>query len=408
MYHGAVRQLVLLTIVVAALIAVLWARPAPSTANDPKELSYVTTAHQLGVVGYRDPAGAISPDSRHLAYSEGRFVRIVPIDGGAPITLPPAEGQVRNLAWATNDMIVVEDATPDGRWWAYRLTDPRRRGLWVGTSIPNRDLRQLAWNVEGTHAAALVFSKEGTDVWRIAIDGSAADHQRVTGRASFPAFTSTGEIACVVDARLAIPCHGAKKTLTPDVDVYGPIAFHDDTRISPRRTSAAWSNCGRRTSAPAARRACRHLRAMRTHRRSPAMAPWSSRCSRIARSSPMSPAAGGPTRQLTTFQSETPSYHPTSPLIAFTYGTWRRIVDDAKYPDIAQEIGVIDVDADDSCGEAARGDRAIGLRGSGDGVVAEWQMDRVSHASRDVGRCVVETGGREAARQAHHVPWARS
>jgi Tol biopolymer transport system component len=52
---------------------------------------------------------------------------------------------------------------------------------------------------------------------------------------------------------------------------------------------------------------------------------------------------GGATRQLTTFQSETPSYHPTRPLIAFTYGTWRRVVDDAKYPDIAQEIGVVDV-----------------------------------------------------------------
>ena len=57
----------------------------------------------------------------------------------------------------------------------------------------------------------------------------------------------------------------------------------------------------------------------------------------------MLPSTGGPTRQLTTFQSETPSYHPTRPLIAFTYGTWRRVVDDAKYPDIAQEIGVVDV-----------------------------------------------------------------
>jgi Tol biopolymer transport system component len=51
---------------------------------------------------------------------------------------------------------------------------------------------------------------------------------------------------------------------------------------------------------------------------------------------------GGITRQLTTFQSETPSYHPTQSLLAFTYGTWRRVIDDAKYPDIAQDIGVID------------------------------------------------------------------
>lgn len=55
------------------------------------------------------------------------------------------------------------------------------------------------------------------------------------------------------------------------------------------------------------------------------------------------PSTGGTTRQLTTFQSETPSYHPSKPLIAFTYGSWRRVIDDAKYPDIAQEIGLIDV-----------------------------------------------------------------
>jgi Tol biopolymer transport system component len=55
------------------------------------------------------------------------------------------------------------------------------------------------------------------------------------------------------------------------------------------------------------------------------------------------PASGGATRQLTSFQAETPSWHPAQPRIGFTYGTWRRVVDDAKYPDIAQEIGVIEV-----------------------------------------------------------------
>ncbi len=77
-----------------------------------------------------------------------------------------------------------------------------------------------------------------------------------------------------------------------------------------------------------------------TRRRSRATAPSSSRCRPIARTLADVAFAGGATRQLTTFQSETPSYHPTRPLIAFTYGTWRRVVDDAKYPDIAQEIGV--------------------------------------------------------------------
>ena len=199
---------------------------------------------------------------------------------------------------------------------AHRLTDPMRRGLWVGTSIPIRDLRQLAWNAEGTHAAALVvLAKEGTDVWRIAIDGSAADQQRVTGRASFPAFTSTGEIACIVDARLAIPCHGTEADADPDLDVYGPIAFYASTAsISPHRMTAAWSSSGRPTLALGhARRvssfAPRCVRAVgrrRWHRRvQSAVVSHASRRRRRRQAAP--------TRQLTTFQSETPSYHPTQP-----------------------------------------------------------------------------------------------
>ena len=56
-------------------------------------------------------------------------------------------------------------------------------------------------------------------------------------------------------------------------------------------------------------------------------------------------ATGGPTRQLTLFQAETPSWHPRRPMVAFTFGTWRRVLDDVKYPDIAQEIGTLDLGA---------------------------------------------------------------
>jgi Tol biopolymer transport system component len=56
-------------------------------------------------------------------------------------------------------------------------------------------------------------------------------------------------------------------------------------------------------------------------------------------------AIGGASRSLTTFQSETPSWDPSGRLIGITYGTWRRVVDDANYPDIAQEAGIIDVSA---------------------------------------------------------------
>ncbi len=245
--------------------------PASAPAVESPQLSYVTTAHQLGVVGYRDPAGAISPDGKRFAYSEGRFIRIVPIGGGAPVTLPAGDGQVRFLEWTSNDTVVA---------------------------VP-----------------------------RPAASARMAD----------------GAEACLADRRLVIPCGGAKQALDPDVDVYGPIAFTANHVYfaSPADNGmvALWSA---------------DLLTKRAHRVSnfsrDAYAPSSAADGTVVfkvqsyRTHLADVASdGGPTRQLTTFQSETPSYHPTRPLIAFTYGTWRRVVDDAKYPDIAQEIGIIDL-----------------------------------------------------------------
>jgi Tol biopolymer transport system component len=57
------------------------------------------------------------------------------------------------------------------------------------------------------------------------------------------------------------------------------------------------------------------------------------------------PASGGPTAALTTFMSETPSWDATGSLLAFTFGNWRRVLDDFHYPDIAQHVGLIHLDA---------------------------------------------------------------
>ena len=58
----------------------------------------------------------------------------------------------------------------------------------------------------------------------------------------------------------------------------------------------------------------------------------------------LAPSVGGPTRVLTTFQSETPTWSPDAKNIGLTFGSWRRVVDDARYPDIAQDLGIISVD----------------------------------------------------------------
>jgi Tol biopolymer transport system component len=267
------RSLVVLAVVIVGLVAILSMRPAGVATDsvDAPQLAYVTTAHQLGVVGYRDPAGAISPDGKRFAYSEGRFIRIIPIAGGAPVTLAPAEQQVRSLAWTSNDTVVA-------------LPRP-------ATSFPMAD----------------------------------------------------GQSACIGERRIVIPCEGVRQIFDPDVDVIGPLAFTSDRVYfaSPNDNGmvALWSADLRTKKA-------RRLSAFARDAYAPSAASDGTVVFKVqSYRTHLADVAvtGGPTRQLTTFQSETPSYHPTQPLIAFTYGTWRRVLDDGKYPDIAQEIGTINV-----------------------------------------------------------------
>lgn len=337
------RALVLIAVVVGTLAVLLIARRAPAQqpVDDPPQLSYVTTAHQLGVVGYRDPFGAISPDGTRLAYAEGRFIRVVPVGGGAPMTLAPGEGQIRYLAWKRNDEIVAEDVTPSGRWWLYRIGKEGRARL----STPDRtgDLRQLTWG-PGDQGAALVFTSAGAELRLLGAD-QVITSNTIAGRVSWPVFRPAGTVACVVNARFTYPCGSTPLKFDRDRDIHGPMAFSPDGNtvyfsspndrgmvelwaadLNNRRTRRV-SNFSRDAYAPTAAADGTVVFKVQTYRTTLADVAFE----------------GGPTRQLTTFQSETPSYHPTRPLIAFTYGTWRRVVDDAKYPDIAQEIGVVDI-----------------------------------------------------------------
>jgi Tol biopolymer transport system component len=269
------QRLVVMSALIATAIAAMWiGLPAQSpSAADLPTLSYVTTARQFGVVGYRDPIGAISPDGRHLAYSEGRFVRVVPIGGGAPVTLAPGEGQIRFLTWTTNSQLVVQDVTPSGRMWLYE------RGKEGRQRLPD-NWRQPA--VTSVKLGRVVFGPTA-----LSPDGHTL-------------YFSTPNDRGMVELWSADVATGRSRRLSNfSRDAYAPSVATDGTVVFKTQT-------------------------YRTHLADVAF-------------------EGGPTRQLTTFQSETPSYHPTRPLIAFTYGTWRRVVDDAKYPDIAQEIGTIDL-----------------------------------------------------------------
>ena len=268
------RALVHLALIAVAVAAMWRGLPAQGPAASPlPTLSYVTTAHQFGVVGYRDPVGAISPDGKHFAYAEGRFLRVMPIGGGAPVTLAPGHGQIRMLAWMDNSRIAVQDVAPSGRMWLYELGKDERQRLPDDWRLPPIKAAKIDRVIQGPTA----LSPDGNTLY----------------------FSTPNDRGMVELWSANIPTGRSRRISNFSRDAYAPSVAADGTVVFKTQT-------------------------YRTHLADIAF-------------------EGGPTRQLTTFQSETPSYHPTRPLVAFTYGSWRRVVDDAKYPDIAQEIGVVDL-----------------------------------------------------------------
>ena len=351
------RALALAIVVSLALIALYaWGRP-PSGGDIRPPLTFVATANQLGVVGYRDPAGELSADGRFVAYSEGRFVRVVPVAGGASVSLPPAEGQVRWLTWLDDRRVLAEDMGSATHWWLYDVQHATREPLWspaaasaAATSAAPRlnDLRQPVASADGAWLAATAAGTDGPQLWRVAVDGTRAERPPQGARPSSPAWMPSGEIACLVRvngrARVAAPCAAEPLVPTPDVEAVGPIAFsRDGARIYFAAPNAAgfvdlWQ------MDRASRRASR-LTGFSRDSYGPSVTRDGTVMFRVqSYRTHVAELRDGQTRQLTTFQAETPWWHPRDPLLSLTFGTWRRVIDDARYPDIAQELGVIDAD----------------------------------------------------------------
>jgi Tol biopolymer transport system component len=359
------RAAMLIGLVAVAALAVSVARQRAGAAAPP-HLAWVAEAHQLGPVGYRDPAGAISPDGLSIAYSEGRFLRVRPTSGGPSVDLPAGDAQIRSLFWRPDGRSIVTDADRSaGGWIVYDVVTRTRARLWVThdpiaatvagsntkATAAVADLRQLAWSPEGRFAAAVVNARDGPQLWTIAADGSTASAKALdtSARVSFPTWTPGGEIACISTQagkpRVTIPCGGRAVATEPPLDIYGPIAFAPDRPMiygsapNASGTLDLWTfpvaggratqitYFSRDTYAPTIARDGRVLFKVQSYRTVVAVAD----------------AAGGATRPLATFQSETPSWDPTGRWLGITYGSWRRVIDDANYPDIAQDAGVIEV-----------------------------------------------------------------
>ena len=364
MSSSTTRVLALAAVLLVALAAIPFVRSARVDPVSGLRFAWVGEAHQFGPVGYRDPAGAISPDGQWLAYSEGRFLRVRPTDGGPIVDLPPNEAQIRTIVWSPDNRSLLADGYQSPQGLAvYDRVERTRRRLWAdhdplretgdagaqSSTARVADLRQPAWSPDGRSVAAIVNARDGQELWTVGADGASAVVTRPTMRISFPAWTRDGTIACVATesgkSRLAIPCGSAPLTTDPPIDLYGPLAFAHRART----VYVAGANSGGTVDLWAIglddRRAAR-LTSFSRDTYAPTIAADDSvlfKTQSYRTVVAVGPAGGGAARAVATFQSETPSWHPSGRFLGITFGTWRRVPDDAKYPDIAQDAGIVEL-----------------------------------------------------------------
>jgi Tol biopolymer transport system component len=369
------RTFLFVVLALLAIAAIVWEarRPATAEAGGGAAMTWTATAHQFGPVGYRDPAAAISPDGRWVAYSEGRFLRVRPAGGGPAVDLPAGDAQIRHLAWRPDNRTILTSGDARTPWVVYDLVDRTRQPLWPDRSelsahqangstetVRVGALRQLAWSPDGRTLAGAADTRDGPRLWTVAADGSSATVERVSAPISFPAWTPRGGIACLAAvggrSRVTRPCGGAPIRFDPDLDVFGPLAFSPDEATiylgmpNDGGTLDLWA-------APAGGGRARKLTAFSRDSYAPSAAADGTVLFKLQSYRTVvatAPADGGPAHTIAAFQSETPSWDPSGRWIGITYGTWRRVVDDAHYPDIAQEVGIISADVETPATAPAR------------------------------------------------------
>jgi len=164
------RLLTLVLVIATAVVLVRFAAPTPE--SDPVRMTWIATASQFGPVGYRDPVGAISPDGRFIAYSEGRFARVRSLEGGPIVDLPAGDGQIRYMTWHPDSRTLLTDGDATGTGWSlYDHVSRTRRPLFDGgdklvtpsTSLgasSSTALKAGGWDVtSGQHCRAEVWGR---------------------------------------------------------------------------------------------------------------------------------------------------------------------------------------------------------------------------------------------------------
>ena len=331
----------------------------------------VATASQMGPVGYRDPAGGVSPDGELIAYTQGRTVVVEPVGGGDRTLLGPAPSQVRYVAWLPDGRhLAVHERSFDRRaqWWTvYDVSTGAGTELWGDRAVDGigpdpAGLLELSWAPNGGGVVGVVREAGRSQVWRMGEDGVDASLVAEEERLSLPVLSPDGSVACLSRdsgrQSLRYPCEAAPVSWMEDHEPYGHVAFSPDGATlyyAAPEAGGVLELWARPVGGGDAVKLASHPR--------DAYGPTVTRDGRVVYKSQdymvslsaIRPATGE-VQELTTFQSETPTWSPDGTEVAFTFGGWRIATDDVDYPDIDQHIGIVEVDGS---GPRAAPDRVV-------------------------------------------------
>ncbi|NNF25623.1 MAG: hypothetical protein HKN73_00180 [Gemmatimonadetes bacterium] len=318
----------------------------------------VATASQMGPVGYRDPAGGISPDGRLVAYTQGRNVVVEALDGGERRVLGPAPSQVRYLRWLPEgSRLAVHERSFDQReqWWTvYDAGTGTAEPLWGGSdgepgSPTTGSLLEMSWSTDGSRVAGVVRDAGRSQVWTFSGNGEGGTVVAEEGRLSLPVFSPSGDVACIERAEgrqsLRFPCAEGPVSWLDGHEPYGHVAFSPEGDVlyyAAPGDDGVLELWARPVGGGDAERLASHAR--------DAYGPTVTTDGSVLYKSQdymvsiwsVSPE-GGEAAQITAFQSETPTWSPDGSRVSFTFGRWRVATDDVNYPDIDQHIGIVTV-----------------------------------------------------------------
>jgi len=307
-------------------------------------------------VGYRDPLGAISPDGKRLATAAHNILRVQDVGRTAAEILPSGDARILHLLWRPDGRLVTQQPDSAATWWLYEVAQGTRRPLWppgivlrdsAGHSVAPGELRELAWSADGSRLAGVQLTSAQSVLWIVDSAGKALHTQSSPARLSYPVWLRDGRIACLAFSgdtqRVTLPCGEGSPAGLAAKEAYGPLAASPDGHVLYLALADsngfvglwAWNlitgagrsvaAMGRDTYAPSVSSDGTLLFKSQDY--------WTE----VA----VMPAAGGPAELRTAFQAETPSWDPAGKQLGITYGTWRRVSDDFRYPDIAQDAGIV-------------------------------------------------------------------